>query len=118
MGARLFDHRMHDGSRHFGELPETPGLDPPEWDRLRDAVSTLPDARLESFVCDEVTEAWIELELWGHRLSINNQHGLWWFFVADPECPDTFSAWCCGISTRPSAHSGLRRLGRSGARLR
>lgn len=88
MAEPLIDLRMADGSRHFGDLPERADAGEPDWDRLRAAVPRLDGATLEGFVCDGVTEAWIDLSWRGHRFSINNQHGAWWFFVADPSCPD------------------------------
>src|SRR5688572_25919636 len=79
---------MGDGSRHFGSLPESYCVNHPEWLVLRDAVPALTGATLAGFVTDHVTEAWIDFEYRGHRISINNQHGQWWFFVDDPTCPD------------------------------
>lgn len=83
MGSRLLDLRMADGSRHFGELPETS-----DWARLRDAAAELPGARLIRYLTDEVTEVWLDFDLGGARFSINNQQGSWWFFVSEPACPD------------------------------
>jgi len=84
----IIDMRMHDGSRHFGGLPETYDAHRPQWDVLRDHVAVLEGAVLTGFVTDNVTEAWIDFDFRGHGFSINNQHGEWWFFVADPACPD------------------------------
>jgi hypothetical protein len=88
MQRRLFDTRMADGSRHFGDLPETYDAARPEWHRIRDAVPHLAGAELTGFVTDDVTEAWIDFAFRGHAFSINDQHGDWWFFVRDPSCPD------------------------------
>ncbi|MCK6531485.1 MAG: hypothetical protein L6Q84_00830 [Polyangiaceae bacterium] len=88
----LIDLRMHDGSRHFGSLPEHLGAEPPEWHVIRDAVPALAGAALSDFVTDEVTEAWIHFQWRGQRFAINNQHGEWWFFVDDPSCPDALLA--------------------------
>jgi hypothetical protein len=74
---------MHDGSRHFGELPQRLG-----WYAMRDHVPRLPGAKLTEFLCDGVTEAWIEFAYEGHAFTINNQLGEYWFFVADPACPE------------------------------
>jgi hypothetical protein len=84
----LLDIRMADGSRHFGDLPETYDADQPQWHRLREHVGQLPGARLTGFVTDDVTEAWIDFAHRGHTFSLNNQAGEWWFFVEDPACPD------------------------------
>src|SRR5262245_66356926 len=80
--------KMADGSRHFGDLPETYDVQSPEWHRLKDHVDKLTGAKLTSFITDDVTEAWIDFAFEGHAFSINNQHGQWWFFVKDPACPD------------------------------
>jgi hypothetical protein len=84
----LLDIRMADGSRHFGDLPETYDADQPQWHRLREHVGHLSGARLTGFVTDDVTEAWIDFAYRGHTFSLNNQAGEWWFFVEDPACPD------------------------------
>lgn len=84
---QLLDMRMADGSRYFGGLPETYDAARPQWYALRDRVTALSGAELRGFVTDDVTEAWIDFDLEGHRFSINDQHGEWWFFVADPQCP-------------------------------
>jgi len=87
MLVRVFDMRMHDGSRHFGDIRET-YREPPEWYLLRDAVPSLAGAELTGFVTDDVTEAWVDFRWRGHAFSMNNQHGHWWFFVTEPSCPD------------------------------
>lgn len=79
----LLDMRMHDGSRHFGGVPQTV-----LWYEMRDAVGTLPGASLAGFVTDGVTEAWIDFTYANHHFSINDQFGEYWFFVDDPACPD------------------------------
>ncbi|HWB73467.1 MAG TPA: hypothetical protein VG755_00900 [Nannocystaceae bacterium] len=85
---RIFDMRMNDGSRHFGDVPEHYDATVPEWEVLREHVRTLAGAELTGYVTDHVTEAWIDFTWRGHSFSLNNQHGQWWFFVADPTCPD------------------------------
>ena len=79
----IFDFRMHDGSRNFTDLPLSR-----DWYEVRDHVSALTGAILTGFVTDDVTEAWIDFSYRGHRFSINNQYGDYWFFVDDPACPD------------------------------
>jgi hypothetical protein len=83
MVKRIFDFRMCDGSRNFADLPQV--LD---WYPVRDHVSTLPGARLTGFLTDHVTEAWIDFTYRGHRFSINDQNGDYWFFVKDPGCDE------------------------------
>ena len=87
-GPTVYDLRMNDGSRHFGSLPETYDTESPQWHRLRAHLETLPGAALTRFVTDDVTEAWLEWTWREHAFSLNDQHGEWWFFVADPRCPD------------------------------
>ena len=74
---------MKDGSRHFATLPQKI-----LWDGVKDHVSKLDGARLTAFICDNVTEAWIDFTYQGHEFSINDQYGEYWFFVKDPKCPD------------------------------
>lgn len=74
---------MADGSRHFAELVQSAS-----WYEVRDHVETLDGAALTKFVCDGVTEAWIVFRYSGHQWSINDQFGLYWFFVEDVSCPD------------------------------
>ena len=35
-----------------------------------------------------MVESWIDFRYKGHRFSINNQFGDFWFFVQDPACPE------------------------------
>ena len=83
MTLRLLNHRAADGSRHFGELPQSR-----LWHEVKDYVSRLTGACLADFCCDGVTEAWIDFDYAGHRFTINDQFGDYWFFVKDPACPD------------------------------
>ncbi len=84
MARPLYDLIMPDGSRHFGDLPQTM-----LWYAVRDHVEQLPGATLTGFVTDDVTEAWIDFSYQGHAFSINDQLGDYWFFVNDPACPDS-----------------------------
>jgi hypothetical protein len=59
--ASLLDIRMPDGSRQFGELSQKV-----LWYALRDHVSRLVGAQLTGFLCDGVTEAWIDFTFEGH----------------------------------------------------
>ena len=43
---------------------------------------------MTKFLCDGVTEAWIDFAYEGHSFTINDQPGAYWFFVADPACPE------------------------------
>lgn len=74
---------MADGSRHFAELPESR-----EAGALRDHLAGLSGASLTGFLGDDLTETWIDFHYRGHDFSINDQLGSWWFFVADPLCPE------------------------------
>lgn len=83
----ILDLRMADGSRHFGDLPATQ-----DWFAVRAHVAALPGAVLTEFVCDGVTEAWIDFNFRGQHFSMNDQMGEYWFFVRDPGCPDEILA--------------------------
>jgi hypothetical protein len=74
---------MHDGSRHFGDLPQTA-----HYNALRDHVAALSGAAVTGFLTDHVTEAWIDFTYRQQQFSINDQFGDYWFFVQDPACPD------------------------------
>jgi hypothetical protein len=80
---QLFDITMNDGSRHFGDLPQTV-----LWYELRDHIAHLSGAVITGFITDDVTEAWIDFTYLGHHFSVNDQYGDYWFFVDDPACPD------------------------------
>ncbi len=80
---RIFTIIMHDGSRYFGDLPQTV-----LWEEMRDHIATMPGAIVTGFVCDYVLEAWIDFTYAGHAFSVNDQYGDYWFFVDDPACPE------------------------------
>lgn len=80
----LYNITMHDGSRHFGDLPQTI-----DWYDFRDYIDETPEYTLTNFITDHVTEAWIDFDYSGHHFSVNTQLGEYWFFVADPSCPDS-----------------------------
>ena len=77
------NNKMSDGSRQFGELPQTV-----LWDKLREHISKLPGAIVTGFLTDGITEAWIDFSYRGQRLSINDQFGEYLFFAVDPSAPD------------------------------
>lgn len=74
---------MHDGSRHFGDLPERAS-----WYQMRDHIAKLSGAQPTGFITDHITEAWIDFSFSGHEFSINSQFNEYWFFVKDPDCPE------------------------------
>ena len=80
----LRNDRMKDGSRHFGSLPQTV-----LWDEIRNHTNRLSGAEAVNFLCDDVTEAWVDFSFQGYRFTINDQLGEYWFFVQDSRCPDT-----------------------------
>ena len=83
MPVKLLSIEMNDGSRHFGELPQTK-----MWYGVRDHIKKLDGAEVTNFITDHVTEAWIDFSYRHHRFSINDQFGAYWFFVNDLTCPD------------------------------
>jgi hypothetical protein len=83
MAEELLNLIMNDGSRHFGDLPQTA-----LWHELRNHIERLDGAAITDFITDNVTEAWIDFAYRGHRFSVNDQFGDYWFFVDNPECPD------------------------------
>jgi len=81
--TKIYSMIMYDGSRHFASVPETIG-----WGTLCDHIVLLPGTELSGFVSDGVTEAWIDFTYRGHKFSVNNQFGDYWFFVEDVDCPE------------------------------
>jgi hypothetical protein len=79
----LLDIRMHDGSRHFVSLPESW-----PWDEFRDYLKVLDGVMVTDHLTDGVTEVWIDFEFRGHKFTVNNQFGEYWFFVDDPCCDE------------------------------
>lgn len=82
--GELTDHRMCDGTRNFATLSASR-----DWYAVRDHVASLAGAAITAFVCDDLTEAWIDFRFRGHEFSINDQMGEYWFFVRDPNCDAT-----------------------------
>ena len=74
---------MKDGSRHFGDLPETVS-----WHELHSYLPKLSGVVVTGFLTDDITEAWIDFTFSDQHFSINNQFGQYWFFVDNPNCPD------------------------------
>ncbi|MBX3243597.1 MAG: hypothetical protein KF685_03905 [Acidobacteria bacterium] len=74
---------MSDSSRHFGDLPHTA-----DFETMREHAGKLPDAKETAYITDNITEMWLDLTYRGHKFSINNQFGEYWFFVENRDCPD------------------------------
>ena len=83
MAAELLNIIMKDGSRHFGDLPQSI-----LWHQLRDHIESLEGAKVTGFITDNITEAWIDFSYCGHHFSVNDQFGEYWFFVDNPACSD------------------------------
>jgi len=79
--VQLLNDRMKDGSRNFILLPQTV---PPF--RLIPHILTLWGAFPTAYV-PSLAESWINFRYRGHKFSVNNQFGDFWFFVEDPSCP-------------------------------
>lgn len=79
----LFDMKMKDGSRHFVDMPETVFFD-----EFADHVENLDGAEITEFITDGVMEMWLDFDFRGHKFSVNNQFGDYWFFVQDANCPE------------------------------
>ena len=86
----LFDMRMNDGSQHFADMPEVVFFD-----ELADHAEELEGAEITEFITDGVVEMWLDFEYRGHKFSVNNQFGDYWFFVSDPNCPDEILLEVC-----------------------
>ncbi len=78
---------MNDGSLHFADLPESAGRA-----ELREHIAKLTGASVTGFLTDHITEVWIDFTYHGHRFTINNQFGDYWFFVEAVDCPEEILA--------------------------
>jgi len=83
MFSDLLETKMRDGSRHFVNMPEVVFFD-----ELCDHLEELEGAEITEFIADGVVEMWLDFEFRGHKFSVNNQLGDYWFFVEDPNCPE------------------------------
>jgi len=85
--ATLIDDRMHDGSRNFALLPQSRSPL-----RLLFRVLALPGAVPTAYLPSLIAGSWVDFRYKGHKFSINNQYGDFWFFVRDPGCPESILA--------------------------
>jgi len=83
MLSELREIKMTDGSRHFVDLPEVVFFD-----EFYDHAETLDGAEITEFITDGVVKMWLDFKFRGHKFSVNNQFGDYWFFVENAECPD------------------------------
>ena len=83
MLSDLLEIKMTDGSRHFVDLPEVVFFDD-----FYDHAEELDGVEITEFITDGVLEMWLDFEFRGHKFSVNNQFGDYWFFVENPACPD------------------------------
>lgn len=81
MKPTITDIRMCDGSRHFVSLPESASPRKVLWHVLRLGFA-VPYSYLSTAI-----ECWIDFWYKGHRFTVNNQYGEYWFFVNNPACP-------------------------------
>ena len=79
----LLETKMTDGSRHFVDLPEVVFFD-----EFYDHTEEFDGADITEFIADGVIKMRLEFEFREHKFSVTNQFGDYWFFVANPECPD------------------------------
>ncbi|MEO7326188.1 MAG: hypothetical protein ABIW82_15285 [Dokdonella sp.] len=82
--VELLDERMHDGSRHFALLPQTQSPL-----RLLFSVFTLVGAIPRGYLPGLIAGSWLDFRYKGYKFSVNHQYGDFWFFVDDPDCPDS-----------------------------
>ena len=62
---KVLNIEMHDGSRHFGDLPQTI-----LWYELRTHIKKLEGAEITGFITGDVTEAWTDFSYRGHHFSV------------------------------------------------
>jgi hypothetical protein len=79
----IIDQRMADGSRLFLSLLQSVSAD-----TAVAHLKTLAGAELVGFL-DGVTESWIDFRYRRNDFNIHNPYGEFWFFVKEPDCPDS-----------------------------
>lgn len=79
---RIIDQRTEDGSRRFLCLPKTT-----DWEGLRGHLAQLPGLRVANYLAGGFAPM-LDFFYWGHRFSIQEQSGEFWFTVLDPMCSD------------------------------
>ena len=79
----LLEIKMNDGSRHFVDMPEVVFFD-----EFYDHTEKFEGAEITEFLTDGVVEMWLDFKFRGHKFTVNNQFGDYWFFVENPECPE------------------------------
>lgn len=79
----LLKNKIISGARHFVDMPEIVFFD-----ELADHVEELEGAEITEFITDGTVEMWLDFEFRGHLFSVHNHLGDYWFFVADPNCPE------------------------------
>jgi hypothetical protein len=79
----LLENKLDDGSRHFVDMPEVVFFD-----EIADHVEKLDGAEITEFLTNGVVEMWLEFEFAGHKFSVTNQFGDYWFFVQDVDCTE------------------------------
>lgn len=83
MISDLLEIKMNDGARHFVDMPEVIFFDD-----FYDYTEELDGAEITEFLVDGVVEMWLDFEFRGHKFSVTNQFGDYWFFVQNPDCPE------------------------------
>ncbi|HEY0658408.1 MAG TPA: hypothetical protein VGD05_08035 [Pyrinomonadaceae bacterium] len=79
----FLETKMNDGSRHFVDMPAVVFFDD-----FYDHTEKLEGAQITEFLTDGVVEMWLDFKFRGHKFTVNNQFGDYWFFVENPECPE------------------------------
>ena len=79
----LLERKIKGGARHFVDLPEVIFFDD-----FYDYTEEFEGAEITEFLTNGVVEMWLDFEFRGHKFTVNNQFGDYWFFVENPECPD------------------------------
>lgn len=89
---------MNDGSCCFMDFLPTDIIG---FNNLYDYLGTLVGVKKTGILTDNITGAWMDFRYRGHKFSVNNVMGEYWFFVRDPECPDEILndvvKYCAGL---------------------
>ncbi len=74
---------LPEAALHFADFPEVIFFD-----EVLDHVEKLEGTDIKQFEMDGVVEMWLEFTYRKNNFYINNRFGDFWFFVANPECPE------------------------------
>jgi hypothetical protein len=80
---KLLDIRSKDGSRQFFDLQKSIS-----WDDLIIHLKKLDQLEIKEFLPSPDLGSWLDFSFKKFEFSVNEQIGMYWFFVENSSCPD------------------------------